>query len=208
MAEEEWTEPGQGTGSRLDPRDILGHLLIIWVIDYIEHSPTRFTQANKFSDVIVVDVVDLDLPDERGFQGLLARKVWWRQSRLIASLKQNIGKRQLCQMTKGTASSGFNAPFELLSMLGDETCRSRAEAWLRGHPDFVPSKIGAAEVNSALKGIEHQLANTPQSLSPAPEKSYLEQLAEQAERGAARTGAAPMPPPVPPPVSPPNTPRF
>lgn len=198
----------QGSGERLNPRDIVNHLVIVWPIDYIAHSPTRHSRPDKPSDVIVVDVVDLDLPDDNGYQGKLIRKAWWRQSRLIQKLKTRIGTRNLYVVVRDTSNPGMNSPFDLVNVLTEATHLARAEAWLRAHPDFVPSVVGTAEMNASLKGIEDQLARTPQSLSPAPEKSYLERLAEQAERGAARTGSAPMPPPVPPPPPQSDTPPY
>lgn len=184
-------------GDRINPRDIVNHLLIVWVIDYIAHSPTRFTVPGKPSDVIVVDVVDLDQPDEKGYQGLLARKVWWRQSRLIASLKEKVGSRMLSRMTQGTGSSGFNAPFELVSMLSDAGCKARAEQWIKAHPEFKPSISGTREMNAELAGFEAMAKQaTPETVV---EKTYLEKLAEQSARGAER---------LPPPPPSPDTPGF
>lgn len=204
--EDEWGEPSQSMGDRINPRDILNHLLIIWVVDYIAHSPTRFTVQGKASDVIVVDIVDLDQPDERGYQGLLARKVWWRQARLIASLKDKQGSRLLSRMTQGTGSTGFNAPFELVSMLSDPACKSRAEQWIKAHPDFVPSTGGAREMNADLDG---RIAAAKTAVTPevVQDKTYLEKLAEQATRGSERLNpATAYVPPPPPPI--PDTPGF
>lgn len=196
---DEWGEPGQGMGDRINPRDIVNHLLIVWVIDYIAHSPTRFTVPGKPSDVIVVDIVDLDQADDRGYQGLLARKVWWRQSRLISMLKEKQGSRMLARMVQGTGSTGFNAPFELISMLSDPACKARADQWLKAHPDFVPSVGGQREMLADLAAHEAMAKNTvvPEIVK---EKTYLEQLAEQASRGGQRIGTSssiPPPPPIP-----------
>mgnify|MGYP003575154608 CR=1 FL=1 len=195
---EEWGEPSEGTGDRLNPRDALGHLLIVWVIDYIAYSPTRFTQPGKPSDVIVVDVVDLDVADERGFQGKLYRKVWWRQARLISSLKDRIGIRMLARMSQGTGTQGFNAPFELVNMLGDPEALHRGDLWMKAHKDFTPTLpgIGATPVQPVKPEI-------------VEEKTYLERMAEQAGRGADRiggTGTPPPPPPMPPPS--PDLPQY
>lgn len=204
---DEWDEPGQGMGDRINPRDILNHLLIIWVVDYIAHSPTRFTVQGKASDVIVVDIVDLDQADERGFQGLLARKVWWRQARLIASLKGKVGTRMLSRMSQGTGSSGFNAPFELISMLSDSGCKARAEQWIKAHPEFVPSTAGVREMNADLDGriaAAKQQTVVPETVQ---DKTYLEKLAEQAARGSERLAQpSTFTPPPPPPI--PDTPGF
>src|SRR4029450_8189737 len=94
---EDFDEPSQEfTGVRINPRDALGHLLLIWVIEYLPHKPTQFTRPDKPSDVIVVDVGDLDekAPDT-GEKGLWARHVWWRQAKLIQSLKSRIGGKPM-----------------------------------------------------------------------------------------------------------------
>lgn len=197
MADDEWGDPDEAMGDRVNPRDIINHLLIVWVVDYIQHSPTKFTQPGKPSDVIVVDVCDLDLADSQGFQGLLSRKVWWRQSRLIASLKAKIGTRMLCRMTQGTGNSGYNAPFELLNMIGDPECRRRGDQWVKAHPNFTPSLPGGrAEFMTDI--ATRPVAAT--NVSTVEEKTYLEQLAEQSYRGSQKLGnqPPPMPPPMPP----------
>jgi hypothetical protein len=134
-------EPEETGGVRLNPRDIVNHLLLVWVIDYIAHSPTQFSRPDKPSDVIVVDVVDLDQVDETGVPGLLARNTWWRQAQLIQSLKSKIGKKDpvLVRMSKGGATMGRNAPYILTSMTADPQCVNRANLWLAQNPTFSPS---------------------------------------------------------------------
>lgn len=200
MTEDEWGEPSQ-TGDQLLPRDIVNHLLIIWVVEYVPHSPTVHTRPDRPSDMIVVDVVNLDHADERGYQGLLHRNVWWRQARLIARLRDRIGQRLLCRMTQGTARPGFNAPFELINVKDDPEARSRGDAWIKAHPDFVPSEpiTGSRYVSSPPATTQtNSNANSWNSAAPAQpqaqNKTYLERLAEQAAAGASRL---PLPPPPP-----------
>lgn len=139
-------ETGSG-GTRLNPRDIVNHLLLVWAVDYIPHSPTQFSRPDKPSDVIVVDVVDLDQVDENGVPGLCARKTWWRQAQLIQALKNKIGnprdKAILARMMRGGATMGRNAPYQLTSMTADPMCVNRANQWLQINPDFQPSQPGA-----------------------------------------------------------------
>src|SRR5215471_18553265 len=102
----------EAAAGHLKPIHVMKHLLLVWSIDYIEHSPTQFTKPGQNSDVVVVDVVDLDQPDDDGYQGLLSRNTWWRNARLIAFFKGRIGRPRpsLGRMEKGIATMG-NAPY-------------------------------------------------------------------------------------------------
>lgn len=134
-------EVGGGGGPRLYPKEILNHLLVVYSIDYIEHSPTRFTKPGDRADVTVVDVIDLDLVDpETGQPGLLARKVWWRGARLNGALKGKVGSGTplLARMAHGPATQGM-PPYVLDSMTQDPQAVARANAWFAAHPDFKPS---------------------------------------------------------------------
>lgn len=134
--------PEEFTGVRINPRDCVGHLLLIWVIDYLPHKPTQFSRPDKPSDVIVVDVVDLDVVDPESDQpGLLARHTWWRQAKLIQKLKTKVGSPNpwLAYMAKGGASTGFNAPFVLNGASSEPAAKQRAVEWMTRNPGFVPS---------------------------------------------------------------------
>ena len=132
-----------GNGVRLYPKDIMGHLLLVWSVEYIAHSPTQYTQPGKPSDVIVVDAVDLDQTDtETKVAGLLARRTWWRQAQLIKALRPKVGGLSplLVEMTKGTAAMGRTAAFVLVSRTQDPASVVRANVWLQANPDYLPSK--------------------------------------------------------------------
>jgi len=203
MASDQFDEPDETIGIRLNPRDIIGHLVMVWATDYIPHSPTRHTKPGKPSDVIVVDVVDLDQVDELGQPGLLARQVWWRQVKLIMALKGRIGKPTpiLAKMGQGKATQGL-PPFELFSMTSDAGCVQRANAWLTAHPDFTPSARGEQNGEQPHWGDQEEQpawskANPnpqPEVYSPpavAPQETMLERMARQAAQGASRLPTRP-----------------
>jgi len=132
-------EPEQVGGVRLNPKMILGHLLVVWVTDYIKHSPTKYTVVGKPSDVVVVDCIDLDQVDETsGEVGLIARNCWWRQSRLIQLLKRRVGMPNpiLIRITQGSQA---NSPYEAVSQRSDEAAMTRLHQWFQRNPDFIPS---------------------------------------------------------------------
>ncbi len=198
----QFDEPEEFTGVRLNPGDILGHTLLVWAVDYKEHSPTRFSTPDKKSDVIVVDLVDLDLYDEYDNPGLLARRQWWRQGRLIQTLRNKIGspRPMLVMMDKGTGAQGYAAPYVLTSMSGDDKSVARANEWFARHPGHEPSKPDSEyeytgttnTINSVAdpwnsnpvteaQPRQHRPTQPAQSSNPT-----LDRLRAQAERNRAR----------------------
>lgn len=161
---------------------------MIWAIEYLPHKPTQYSRPDKPSDVIVVDVVDLDAPDpDTNMPGLLARHVWWRQAKLIQALRDRIGsKPMLAYMAKGGASTGFNAPFVLSSATKEPAAVTRAQEWMARNPGFAPSTPFPA---SDDPGAQEQPAPAPAS---AP--TLVERMAAQALRGAARLPDPPQGP--------------
>lgn len=189
---EENEMPEEFTGVRINPRDVVGHLLLVWVIDYLAHKPTQYTRPDKPSDVIVVDCVDLDVLDpETQLPGLLARHTWWRQAKLIQKLKPKVGNPNpyLCRMAKGGAGTGFNAPFILNGAADEAGAKERATEWAARNQGFKPS---TPFVESGQEAPNPQ----PQVKSsvPPPAPSILQQIAGQAQRGADRISQMGQPP--------------
>lgn len=170
-------------GDRCQPKDCVGHLLLVWSKEYVAHSPTVYTLPGKQSDLIVVDIVNLDEADERGYQGKVYEGSWWRQGRLIRDLRPRIGRAapMVARMGVGVATKGL-PPFELTIDYSPDA-RQRATAWLEAHPDFRPNRDAAMEI-------------IPQT--PPRQPSQLEALAQR-QAGALRTAMTPPPPPPPPP---------
>lgn len=194
---EENEMPEEFTGVRINPRDVVGHLLLVWVIDYLAHKPTQYTRPDKPSDVIVVDCVDLDVLDEAQQPGLLARHTWWRQAKLIQKLKPKVGNPSpyLCRMAKGGAGTGFNAPF-ILNGAGDEPgAKERAVEWAARNPGFKPS------TPFVENGPVNPQPQPEVETSPPRPPTILGQIAAQAQRGADRINQMGQPLPPPPPQS-------
>lgn len=166
---------------RLNPRDILGHLLLVWPVDYIEHAPTKFSRPDKPSDAIVVDVVDLDEVDDAGNDGVVYAGVWWRPSRLIQKLKTRVGVSDpvLATMQQGTSTQGMNAPFILVSATSDPVSVKRAEEWGARNPTF--------QATAPQMKPETEQKSQPQVEGETPrEPTQLEKLARLAREGADR----------------------
>jgi len=167
----QFEEPEEfGPGIRVNPRDVLGHLLLVWAIEYIEHSPTQYSKPGKPSDVIVVDVVDLSIVDpETNQTGYLAQRQWWRQGKIIGSLKGKVGRPlpMLATMETGVGNPGFAAPFVLVSQSGDPQAVEMANQWFKLNPDFTPSR--PREVwNNQLQQTQQGVPPDPWAPKPAP----------------------------------------
>jgi hypothetical protein len=163
-----------GGGDVLYPANCVGNLLIVWSVGYIDHAPTQYTVPGKLSDVIVVDVVNLDEADDDGYQGKLYRQSWWRNNRLIGFLKNRVGRPKpvLARMGKGAITMG-NAPYELHLADSDPESVDRAKAWFDAHPDFRPT---------VPMGQNPEADRRPAEPVQERKKSQLEVLAEQAQR--------------------------
>ena len=174
-----FSDPEETGGLRLNPKDILGHLLLVWAVDYIAHSPTQYSRPDKPSDVIVVDVVDLNQADDYGRPGLVARRCWWRQSLLIQSLKPKIGDLApiLATMDKGAGTMGRAAPFVLTNMKSDPRAVERAQAWAAANPGFKPSSAGPPASEPPMDPWEQQPPLPPPRPATPQEQTILERMA-------------------------------
>lgn len=176
------------------PKDLVGHLLMVWPVDYIDDAPSKFSRPGAQSDVIVVDLVDLDVVDEYTKElGQLSRQAWWRPGRLIGSLKRRLGSKDpvLAWMQMGTASKGMNAPYELVSATSDPMSVDRAKLWLEKNPDFEPTNYVETheQVTARIDRRREQESNPQPEVETSEQRrvrSQLEQMARQAQAGADR----------------------
>lgn len=149
------------TAGWLDPKSIIGDLLIVWAVRYIEHSPTKHSVPGRNSDVVVVDGVNLDKPGPDGTEGVIVRNSWWRPGRLIMVLKKRIGnpKPVLIRLSKGTSP---NSPYELHTQTADPEAVRRYREWCDRNPDFEPTKAGD----------EDPMEPQPQQLAPQTQRAW------------------------------------
>jgi hypothetical protein len=148
------TQDQDFTSNRLNPKDLVNHLLMMWAIAYIPHSPTQYNNGadpSKPADVIIVDVVDLDGVDPvTGQPGLVARKSWWRQARLIQDLKPRVGnpKPRIARLSRAGGGTGGSVPYELINMAADPLAVARANNWWNSVGGFVPSVPSTTQENA------------------------------------------------------------
>lgn len=182
----------QGNGVRQYPKDILGNLLLVWAIEYIEHAPTQYTKPGQPSDVVVVDVVNLSTMDQETGEPIIARCTWWRQAQLIKSLRGKVGNPDpiLVSMGKGSAAIGKSQPFTLTSQSQNPTAVGLAQVWWEAHSDFVPSKPiprPVAEEATVTDPWANQPSPDLQLPPPRPptqnEETMLQRMARQSIQG-------------------------
>jgi hypothetical protein len=184
-----FSEPDEA-GGRLYPREIIGHLLLVWPVAHIADAPSKYSKPGKPSDAIQVDVVDLDQVDpSTGEPGLLVYGTWWRPSKLIQSLRNRVGSPDpmLAWMQMGTANPGMNAPYVLTSATKDPEAVRRATEWMMRNPDFVPTSVQDGSVTDGEPSVVEED-------QPAREPTVLERLAKMSQQGADRLPKPPSEP--------------
>jgi len=208
MAYDDFDSIEPTSGIRVKPEELMGHLLLVWAVDYIAHSPTKFSRPDKPSDVIVVDVVDLDTV----FEGecLVARRNWWRQAKLIQDLRPRIGRPAPCIAKMGEAPTGMSRnAYVLIDMSADEGCRKRAISWREAHPDFRPSEaFPQAGVPAANFSPTPAANQAPAQVAEPRPMSLLEKMAAQANTGVERLRNGPTTSTPPPYQQQPDKPPF
>ena len=130
-----FTEPepiGSGEDREyLNPRDVIGHLMMIYVVQYVPDAPTK---KNPNGDAVIVDVVDL-YPG----QGRLYRLEWWRPGYLVGALKKKVGNVQPIMGVMREKEVSRGTTFEIESMTQNPKCVQMAQQWYTQNPGFAPS---------------------------------------------------------------------
>lgn len=139
MSFDDFANPADTGGEFVNPRQLDGHLLIVFPLGYVPFIQTKFSRPDKPSDGIAVDVVDLDDKDDHGMPGKVYRNCNWMQAQLIASLKSLVGQKVLGRIGLGVARNGMNPPWVLIPMSDDPAARERASAWVHANQNFVPT---------------------------------------------------------------------
>lgn len=200
MQEDEWGRSAEVGGEFIKPKDLRGHLLIVYPIGYIPHIQTRFSTADKKSDAVTVDVIDLDDKDEFGQPGKIYRNSNWMQSQLIVGLRPMIGRKVLGRIDMGVSRNGMNAPWVFNDALDDPTARERASAWSHAHPDFHPSTFNPYQPQPVSPAVQPPPQSAPQYTQPTvyttqPQTSSGTVIYQQQPQPTGYQTAPPAPPP-------------
>lgn len=125
MTSNEFEAPQPPQQSAFDMREHDGHALLIMPTEHVAYAAT----VHGVRDAIRAGlVVDLDT-------GQAATDVLIFQSRLIATLKQSIGRKVLARLGRGPAQPGKSAPWTLTDASTDPAVVATAQTWLadNGH---------------------------------------------------------------------------
>lgn len=179
--EDDFARPADTGGEFVNPRQLDGHLLIVYPLGYVPFIQTKFSRPDKPSDGIAVDVVDLDDKDERGNPGKVYRNCNWMQGQLIASLKSRVGQKVLGRIGLGVARNGMNPPWVLVDMFDDAAARERASAWVRANPDFAPTVFTLREQQQSRPEPQQQ-GGYQQGGYQQPQQNYQPQQQQPQQR--------------------------
>lgn len=173
----------------VNPPDMIGHLIIIWPVDYATDVPTKYPKKDDRgnilpADAVYVDLVDLHLPDENGYAGKLMRRTRWTQGRLIRDTKHLVGTDRESPMLAIMGKNGD--AYELLDKSSDPQAVKLYEAWMTAHPQFQPGEDAPGPVTTS----------GPQA---APETPHVESAMDRLRR---QSGLSPAPSTLPPPPPP------
>lgn len=123
----------------INPPQMIGHLLLVWVIDYQTDVPTKYPRKDDRgnllpADAVFCDIVDLNMPDENGQRGFLMRRSRWTQGRLIRDTKKWVGCPDPLLVSMGKDGDAYIITFQ------DKNpgAVSVAEEWASRNPNFVP----------------------------------------------------------------------
>lgn len=174
MLDDDFGSITNNTGEYARVENLAGHLLLVFPLGYIEHSPTRFSQPGKPSDVIVCDVIDLDGADEAGNPGKIYRTTWWRPSKIIVDLRPFIGGKVLGRIGKGVANNGMNAPWVISDARQEPGAMDRVRAWIQNSPHFTKSTFTppAPVQQGGFGGAPNQFRQQPMYQGASPQQQY------------------------------------
>lgn len=206
-------------GDYLNPKDMVGHLLLIWPIRYEADVPTKYPRLDgRPQDAVFVDLVDLSVAGDDGQPGKVMRQARWTQGRLIRDTKWAVGAKDpmLKQMTKDGDA------FMLIEQANNPGSVQYAEWWVNAHPNFVPGAdapqqtvtpppvpqpVPVPPAQAANPGVWPP-ASAPAQVPAAPyphtseQSAVLERLRAQAAQSKSHVDSSASGPTLPPPAPP------
>jgi hypothetical protein len=136
--------------------DLLGHLCIFSPVGY----ETDVQTVNGSSDVVVVDIVDLDADGGTEYDG-----VWLFSTGLRNALKRYVPDgKVLARIGQGAAKPGKNAPWILLDATGSAADVAKATAYVNGQTakSFAPAPAAAPKSAQSTEAARILAGLTPE----------------------------------------------
>jgi hypothetical protein len=158
-------ESPASSASQVRTADLLGHLAIFSPTEYHQDIPT----VNGASDVVVVDVVDLD--DNAGTEH---DGVWFFSVGLRNALKRYVPDgKVLARIGQGAAKPGKNAPWILLDATGSAADVAKATAYVHAETakSFATTSPGSDPRQAPKSEQSTEAARILAGLTPEQRKS-------------------------------------
>lgn len=182
------------SGDKLPADEIVGQLLIIRPLEYVENVKT----VHGDKDAIRCDVAVLTQQNLDGSWGIVYRDVLWFGGKLVGALKKQINQLVLARMAIGTGKPGQKPPYELDSALEDAQATTFAAQWMGQHPDFQrtftsPTPPAAAPAPAPIASAAPAPAAVPAPVpaaTPAPVPAAPAAIPQAAPMPAAAPAAA------------------
>jgi hypothetical protein len=143
--------------------DLLGHLCIFSPVEY----ETDVQTVNGTSDVVVVDIVDLDADGGTEYDG-----VWFFSVGLRNALKRYVPDgKVLARIGQGAAKPGKNAPWILVDATGSAGDVARATAYVNGQTAHSFDTPAVPEQKNPKSTQSTEAARILAGLTPEQRKS-------------------------------------
>jgi hypothetical protein len=121
----------------LNPRDMIGHLLLVWPVRYEKETFTKYERTDgRPADAVFCDVVDLSVNGDDGQPGKLMRGCKWTQGRLIRDTKGAVGAPDPMLVQMGKDGDAFIIVEQSMNPASVQW----GEWWLNAHPTFRPGE--------------------------------------------------------------------
>ena len=181
----------------VNPKDMVGHLLLVWPIEYLRDVPTKYPKKNDKgeilpADAVFCDIVDLNLADDNGQRGLLMRRCRWTQGRLIRDTKKLVGAPDPLLVSMGKDGDAFVIIFQH----GNPAAVAIANEWESRNPNFVPGD------DAPVRKAPEEIPSDWNTMSATPPVRGATVNREQSDVWPPATTAAPRSTPAAAPVNP------
>ncbi len=159
----------QQNGDLLSQADVLEHTMVVCPTEFIPHIQTVNTKPGEQSPAIRVNVVDFSGAGEDGNPIQYSGVLWFGV--ISGSLKRQIGQSILGRMSKGQATPGKNAPWQLMDIMNETAWVDYATQWLDSEVGVAWEQANAAEIvalaNNASTTSQVAAAAAPTQSAPA-----------------------------------------
>lgn len=191
-------QASSGDKDYVNPADVLGHLIIVFPVQYIEDAgPTKHSREGQKNDGVLIDIVDLGTAQQPNNPAIVHRSQLWRSGRMVGLFKRHTEGVVpiLGTVFDETPGNMTTRRFQVLSH--DANAVAAAEAWAAtlGPDGFVKSSRVDPSVFRAQQMQQQGGGHQGWPAGAMPAQQYHQQQYAQPAPGYQQPGyGAPMPP--------------